>query len=359
MGRRVTVGAMLAVGGAVSIAYVLYFLRGNPFRPDFSVFWTAARLALVEPGKLYDPEYVTQAQSWLVAPERGLRPWAYPPSALLPFLPLGLVSFWPAFLIWCVVSAAAFLAAARRFVTGWGLLIIALSPAFIVAIVSGQTSLLIAAGMICAVGKMQDRPFLSGMALGALAAIKPQALIAAPLLLDRKGLAGFIAGGAALVAGSLVFGVGPWLDWLRALPRFGQIVRELGLGTSTPTALGDVLGLNSRLCWALGASLGVVVAWRARGGDEATRLVGLVAGGLLITPYAMIYDMAGLVPVAVAALFTASRPLDYIKSLPLWGVAGMLTVPAMAVLSVWRPRDDRPALAASTGVGAAIREGAE
>lgn len=340
MGRvgKVAVGAIVALALLSSINYAIYFYSGNPFRPDYSVFWTAARLALVDPSRLYDAELVTQAQSWLVDPARGLRPWAYPPSGLLAFLPFSWLPFWISYFAWVGVSVAAYLWAARRFASGWWLALVVLSPPFIVAAVSGQSALLVAAAILWAVSVSRDRPFAAGLVLGLAAAVKPQSLVAAPLLLDRKGLTGFACGGSLAVLGSLVFGIGPWLIWLEALPEFARIATDMGLVFSTPTGLANLLGAPRALFWAAGAALGVWLALSTRSGDAQARLVGLVGGGLLITPYAMIYDMVALMPVAVLALASAQRPSDLLRSLPVVGSGGMLTVPAMAAATILRKR---------------------
>src|SRR5205814_10644757 len=63
--------------------------------PDYSTFWTAARLSLTgHAGEiLYDAQRMTELQSWLVRNE-DLRPWAYPPSALFVLLPFAQLPFW-------------------------------------------------------------------------------------------------------------------------------------------------------------------------------------------------------------------------------------------------------------------------
>lgn len=325
---RIAVVTITAVAVLTTLLWVVYFFVGpGPFRPDYSVFWTAAQ---VEPAKLYDAEHLTQLQSWLVSPEKGLRPWAYPPSALLVFLPLSLMPFWPSFLVWTFGSLALYLWAARKYVDRLWLL--AVSPPVFVALVSGQTSILIAAAAMFAL-KM-DGEFRRGVVLGLAAAIKPQALVAAPFLLNRREMAGFVTGGACLVLASLAFGIGPWIEWIKALPRFGEIAAGLGLVSITPTGIADLTGLPRWPFWLVGAVAGISLAWWSRDKDE--RLLGLIGGSLLISPYAMIYDMVGLMPVAVAALASATGPRKLLASFPLIGTAGMFTVPLMAAATVYR-----------------------
>jgi alpha-1,2-mannosyltransferase len=298
---RVAGGAVIFLTLVLSLSYAIYFSTGMPFRPDYSVFWTAARIARSDPSHLYDPVFVTHAQNWLVSSAKGLRPWAYPPSALLVFLPFSWMPFWISYFVWICVSATAFVFAASRFVSGRWLSLAVLSPPSVVAVVSGQSSPLVAAAMLWAV--TLENSFAAGVVLGLAAAIKPQSLIAAPLMLNRKGMAGFVCGCAAAVTCSLIFGFGPWLRWVQALPEFSRIATALGLIPWTPSGLADLIGAPRLLFWPIGGALGVWLALSTRNGSPQMKLVGLIGGGLLITPYAMIYDTIGLMP--VAALFVA------------------------------------------------------
>src|SRR5689334_10022293 len=138
--RNVSLGIiafLIAAGGA---HYLLRFLFQGGATPDFSVFWTATH---VPRSHLYDSGYVTAEQAWLVPPSAGPRPWIYPPSALLLFLPFGLIAFWPAFFIWSALSLTAFWLAWRVKVARWQLALAMSSPAFVMALTQGQTSLLI------------------------------------------------------------------------------------------------------------------------------------------------------------------------------------------------------------------------
>src|SRR5512139_3371172 len=86
-----------------------------PWFPDFSVFWTAARFAVSSPHLLYDGEAITAAQSWVG--HNGPRPWAYPPTALLPILPFAAMPFAIAYAAFTALSLLAFGVATKAF--GW------------------------------------------------------------------------------------------------------------------------------------------------------------------------------------------------------------------------------------------------
>lgn len=313
------------------------FSLADPFRPDFSVYWTAARIALESPGRLYDFEFVTGAQSWLASPQLGPRPWVYPPSALPFFLPFALLPFWASYLVWGAATLACFWAASRMFVRGWGLILAMMSPPIVWAMVPGQTSLLTGAGILAGLGLERHRPFLGGVLIGLVAAIKPQLVILAPVILWRgkRALAGFLVGGGSLVAVSLMFGIGRWLEWVAIFPEFAHAVDQLGIMTRgvTPLSAAAVLGLGGFGAWSFqigGWVAGLALAFWAANKDSETRVIGLVCGGLLVSPYAMMRELAPLMPIAAAALLSG-RQAGLLKGLPLMGIGGAFTMPAMAV----------------------------
>lgn len=309
--RRVLVVSVVATMAAVTVSWVIFFARGDPFRPDYSVLWVASREAWRDPVRIYDAVFMTEAQSWLATPVHGLRPWAYPPSTLVALAPFTWLPFWTSYLAWIAVGLYAFVVAARNYVRGWWLLIVALSPPVFVAAVSGQTSLLVAALGLTAISHKKSRPFVAGVALGVASAIKPQAMLAAPFLLCRNGLAGFAAGGVAMLALVSVLGVSPWLAWISALPEFAATARALGVVSITPSGLAQWAGLPVAPVWLAGAACGVALALHCRGRSAETQALGLFGGSLLISPYAVIYDASGLmVPAAaaMAALWHSSLP---------------------------------------------------
>jgi len=85
--------ALIAI--CIGAGGVLMVLISFIVLPDYSTFWTAARLSLTEQGAtiLYDAEKLTELQSWLVRNE-DFRPWIYPPSTLFVLLPFAPLPFW-------------------------------------------------------------------------------------------------------------------------------------------------------------------------------------------------------------------------------------------------------------------------
>jgi hypothetical protein len=323
----------VAVVAVTFSAWLAQETVAGEYRPDFAVLWTAAQVALRAPGRLYDSSYMTAAQSWLTS--RGPRPYAYPPSALIAFLPFSAVPFWPALVAWNAISLAAFIAAARPYARPPLLVLAVLAPPTMLALALGQTSLLVGAAALFGMSQLNKRPVLTGIALGVAAVVKPQTLILAPILLstERRALISFLGSSAAVVLASLALGPRLWCDWIAAMPSFMHDVDRLGLVRwgATPSTLAAWLGFGRAATSALqagGLVAGVSFAFWARTRTPPERLTALIAGGLFCSPYAMSYDMAALMPVAATALFSETLA-GFVVGLTMLG-SGAITLLLMA-----------------------------
>ena len=338
---RIAAIAVGVVATALSIRLAVPYLAPGAYLPDYTVFWTAARMAAASPELLYDVQAVTRAQSWLTDPELGARPWAYPPSALLLFGPFALLPVWWSLLAWNLVSLAAFVAVASRFVRRWGLLLVLVSPPVVWCLLAGQTALMAGTAILGALLLLPTRPIVAGILLGLIAAVKPQLLLLAPVALAvgghwralaAAGVAGVLTGAASM----LLLGWQPWLAWVRALGEFQAIIDAgrlhwLGL---TPYSLAHVLGLARPLKLGFqlaGAALGLALVVHAfRMPDVRLRAAALIGGSLLGSSYAMPYELAMLAPVAAALLLSGPR-WGLAATLALVGAVGLL--PLLALLA--------------------------
>lgn len=304
------------------------------YRPDYTVFWTGARVAASEPQDLYDETALRRAQFPLTGGDRGPRPWVSPPSFLIWLAPFAALPFWPSFLAWIGVGLAGFLAATWRLTrSGWATLLSPVLPAVAVSLLSGQSSLVTGGLTLAAVTWLERRPVLAGGLLGLAATIKPQVMVMAPVALvagrHGRALAAAVAAGAAVGAVSLTLGPRLWLDWIHALPGFLDLVDAMNLQAQaiTPRGLADQIGLPPPLGLALtgaGALTGLVLVWRTfrRRDDPVLRLAALAVGAILATPYAMPYESAVLAPACLMILMRAERaPLLWI------GAAATLYLP--------------------------------
>lgn len=324
----------------MSLVFVLPLLVRWAVLPDFTVFWTAGRFALHDAARVYDTAALTEAQSWAVNPVRGPRPFPYPPTALLFFLPFALVPFWVAYWTWLGLGAVLFWSAARRVATGWAVPLSLATPHVILVLILGQTTLILGSLIIWSLSLLRERPLVAGALLGIAAALKPQSVLLAPIALASGGHWRALAASAvtffALCFISLLFGFGLWRDWFAALNAFPRALDWYGLHPlgATPWMAGRTLGLDPsallllQLC---GIAAGVGAVWWAfKSQDVALRLCALVAGGLLASPYAMRYDLATLAPVFATGLLSGTvRGL--LTSVPLFALHSLAIIPAIVV----------------------------
>jgi hypothetical protein len=321
--RLVILGCLLMAVAVLGAILTRSILASQPLGADFMPMWAAARIGIRNPGSLYDFEAITQAQHAILPTLGKIRPWAYPPSALLLLTAFGLLPFALANVVWTLTGAGLNAWAGLRFLTSQrvvGLLLVFALPPSVLVLLTGQSTFLIAGLAGLAVTVLPTRPILAGVLLGLGAAIKPSALVLIPVALVACGayrsLAGaIVAGLLTALASSALFGWARWIEWLEALPRFQRLVQDdpsLLRGAITPTALAVNAGVSGPLlllCSGLFALGGAVIAWRGfsrrADADPARRLSALLGGGMLATPYAMHYDAALL---ALPAAMLVLRP---------------------------------------------------
>ena len=196
--------------------------RGYYIGLDFVNYWTGGRLALTgRVGILYDvAAYNELLREWF-APAKEFMIFSYPPNALPLFAPVGLFPYLVAFLLWLVLSTAAFfvvaLGARPTRSDLWLVVALALSPILWVNLNFGQLGLFLALLFVGALRLLPTRPILAGIMIGLLT-IKPQLGVLLPLTLVLVGAWRAFAAAALtallLVGLSLVlYGVEPWQAW--------------------------------------------------------------------------------------------------------------------------------------------------
>lgn len=339
--RQLPLAALLATFAVLGVL-VARDVTIQPVGLDFLCFWSGGRVALVDPGRLYDFQYLTLRQGF--DPASGiLRPYLNPPSALLLFAPLSRLPFLASYLTLMTLSVAVLATASARIRAPWWWLLL---PSVAFAIFCGQLSLLIA-GLVVLGLSFRRRPLIAGLLFAVAAALKPQLLILLPLALAAQGQWRVIlfTGGWGLLICALsagVFGPRTWVDWFAALPRFHGIVASQGLLDTaiTPYAKLTALGLNGAWAYLLAPAVlrGVWTAFR-RDAAWPDQLIALLGGALLISPYAMNYELALLAP-AVAAYVARTQDrqwLAYATAAALYGLnisAGSLSLIAALILPV-------------------------
>jgi hypothetical protein len=327
--RDLAVAAVLcALIGLYDITYVIGVFARVPLVtgpqndvlfPDFLVFWAAAE-AFVQ-GKLsivYDIDAFTEFQNALFADrfpgKVKFRPFFYPPHWLLMTLPVGLMGVVTAYVAFMVATAGAATALEGRR-DWWGWLAILTCPAAAWVLIAGQNTFLSLALFYGGFRLLERNPAAAGILLGCLS-YKPQIWILVPLALlaarQWRALSWTIGTVAVLAIASLaVFGFGFWLDFIAAAREAGservtsEMFNRIYMQMTTLTAAARILGVPDWVGGVLqiaGALLAVAVVWHVfrRYPASDARLAVLAVATILVSPYALNYDLLLLMPVAVA-----------------------------------------------------------
>ncbi len=305
---------------------------------DWGPLWSGGRMILSDPARIYDFSAITLMQEPLLAPGTA-RPFIYPPTTLILLVPLGLLPFRLSFALFVAASALLFERASAKLSARPAMLLVA--PPVVLAALAGQPTLLVIALALAALCLLPNDERLAGALFGVAAAIKPPLLFLVPLALiaggHRRALLSAAAAASLLVLLSVaLFGLQPWHDWFRALPGFQAVVagfEPLLRKTVTPYGTAIRLGLNGAavlVATAPAALLLVFLAFR-KSSDIAVRLTALVGGTLLVSPYAMDYELAAFAP-AIAAI--RIRGLRDIIVPTIWAASLFFNVSVLGLFAV-------------------------
>lgn len=327
---------------ALFVLFVLLdpmILRVSVPGADWAPLWVAGELAWTNPVAAYDFDLVSSLQRPLVG-ATSVRPFVYPPSALLLFTPLALLPFTASFLLVMLGSLALLARAAQPLGTRLSLLLVA--PPVVLAAIAGQPTLLVAALILFGLSQLDRNQWWAGLLFGVAAMIKPPLVLLAPIALAGGGywraLAASGTSAVIIAATSLaIFGLDAWLAWLAAVPQFKTLVTDFApllRNAVTPYAMAVRIGLVPEIVTVCAALVAIPVVWMsfARTSDTAVRLVALVGGALLVSPYAMNYELAALAP-AVAAL-PIRKPKEVIIP-AIWAIGLFVTVSLLGLLAAY------------------------
>lgn len=347
-------GFSLMIGLAAIYAFldVIFFVLYQP-ASDWAPLWVGGQLSWSSAALAYDADLVTTLQAPLVI-ILGDRPFVYPPSALLLFAPLSALPFKLSYLFFVALSIWLFVRAARPLAPRTILMLLA--PPLVFAAIAGQPTILVAALIMFGLTQLDRNELRAGVLIAIAAMIKPTLLLLAPIALAGGGYWRAFAAAAATAAliGVItipVFGIDAWHAWLAALPAFKTLITEsqpLLFNAVTPYAMAVRLDVPPLPISALAALIAVPVVWFsfARTQHTAIRIVSMVGGALLISPYAMNYELAAFAPVV------AAWRLDHVRHIRIpafWAaslivtlsVAGLIAIYVWAVVSlasIWRDK---------------------
>lgn len=336
--------------------------NGKPIGTDFSSFYAAGSLALEgHAAGIYDmaAHYAREQQIFGAAtPYYG---WLYPPIFLLVAVPLALLPYSLALIVWqggsfalYLAVIAAILAKPRRddgAIARLWLPVAAAFPAVFVNLGHGQNGFLTAGLLGAALLSLQQRPLLSGILFGLLA-YKPQFGLLIPVALLAAGqwraiTAATLAVIALMAVTTLAFGADIWWAFAASTETSRKVLLEQGdVGfeklQSVFAAIRMWGGGVPLAYWVQGAASvaaigGVSWLWRTSA-DRDLKAALLMIATLLASPHALDYDLTISGP--AIAFFVASswsngfRDFDISLLAAAWitpllarGIAGLTGIP--------------------------------
>jgi hypothetical protein len=331
--------ALLVLGGTLFVLTVATYLATTTWAGafprdkatlvlgrDFLNLWMYGRALFEggEPSRFYDVATYNDALAQMLGPGYAGQNWPNPPTALVVMAPFGLLNYFPALLAWAAVSFLAFSLAGRRDVGDLRTLtIVAVSPAALLCVLSGQSSLLTTAALLAIFAQLDKRPLLAGVLIGLLT-VKPQLGILFPFMLIASGRwRVFVSAGVTalvLLAASVALGgIESWHAYIvKALPLQREVLQD-SAGTAMPFhptvfmnirgLVGNHIGEIIQLAFTLAAVVAVSAAFRRRRDGDPRMLQALFfACAVSASPYMGAYDLLPLTFAAVALI--AEETLD-------------------------------------------------
>ena len=282
---------------------------------DFVTLWAAGRMALANhAAAAYDwPTLKLVEESILGHPLNGYLGWPYPPTVFFIVVPLSLLPYVNAFVLWVLGTFLAYLAAIRAIIGDRvGYLLAASFPAVLANFIVGQNGLLSASLIGGILIFLERRPISAGVLLGLLT-FKPHLgfLFTVALLVSGRwrvlASAGVVA---ALIAGAswATFGGESWQAFLLSIGHtlkiegsadWGKLQSAFGLTRAFGGS--EALAWNVQIVVTLMVVAAIAVLWRSRATYEL-KAAALGTGALLATSHLLTYDLA-ILAVPLAFLF--------------------------------------------------------
>ncbi|HUC29828.1 MAG TPA: glycosyltransferase family 87 protein [Candidatus Acidoferrum sp.] len=340
----------------------LFDRSGNLKFQDFlPVYVSSGMIAQHRTAELYSPRAIAEAEQRIIPQSTSVQlPNLYGPQVALLFVPLSRLPFLPAGLIWVQISLLMYgiciylvLKACPRLTAYSRIVAIAAVgfPPLFHVFVRGQTSALVLACFTGALyGFRSDRPWLGGIALGLLM-VKPQFLIAIPLiLLLSRSWAPFAALTAAVIAQLALawsyFGSAVMHAYFDSL---WHVSRWIG---SAELSLAPIQMHSLRSFWLLliplpqaafllyaVSSIAIVVmaamVWKSSS-PIAPRYAAVILAAVLVNPHLFVYDLLALAPALMLIVHWALRNLQRASSSMLLALSYLaVLLPLLGPLSRW------------------------
>jgi hypothetical protein len=333
---------IIAAGLAVNAAMLAWICLKHPaLNADFRGFWSYPRFTPL--AQIYTPDAMMHFQQALYPGFRSYFPFTYPPDALLALSWMRGLSYDSARTLWTLAGMGALAAAGAAMFPRRPAAMAALlaSPAVLLTLALGQTSLFAAALLLAGLAALPRRQVLAGVLFGLLT-LKPQMGLLLPFLLLGLGAWRAIAA-AALTAGVLValscvlLPPELWHSWAASLPAIQSDYFAGGTNLAlmvSPEATLLRLGVGQGLAATAQLLCAAVLAWavfRTARHAPYTRATALVlAATCLAQPHAYAYDTVAL-PAALALW------LDGAPGRAAWALAALLYLAPLALLTPAAP----------------------
>jgi len=335
-------GAMMAFAFATFVVKMVIDINapgyhGEAIKIDFVAFWGAAKLALAgNPISAFEPDILRPALSLPPDVEEGDLLWLYPPGWHIVIMPLGLLSFPAAYILFSLVTLAAPLPG--------GIPLVLAGPAVIIILSLGNNSLLWTAGLAGALAALaQGRMVLAGLLI-ALLTLKPQLGLLIPFALAAGGYWRtflWAAIGSIVIAllSTAVMGIAYWKAFFTVMRFMSElmqtdIVRFERMMTWYAlvrlAGFGHAVAFPVQVAVTLGAIAAVSWIWSRPGATTDLKSAALCIAIPIATPYAYHYEMTLTL---VAAMFLARDGFGATRGARLWLLALWLgPIPGLALL---------------------------
>jgi arabinofuranan 3-O-arabinosyltransferase len=297
-----------------------YLSNGTPKCIDFGWMWLSAKFAVTgELARIFDYPAFSHAQTTFFGPLLQNCPnfnrFYYPPTFLFFIYPFGFLRYGIALGVWISILLSLYLVTVYAIIRRRTALILAVAPVFVMLsnIMMGHngffTAALIGLSLIC----LQRRPWLSGIFLGLLT-YKPHFGLLFPIALlssrNWRAIGSTIVTTIVLgVLAAMAFGYEGWSAFIESLTD-----RNASLGPApwveprlqSVFGLFDWFGASREISWIMQVTAAVIVAFGiwvlwSKPASHNLKAAALCAGTLLVSPYALFYDLT--IPAIAAAFF--------------------------------------------------------
>ncbi len=341
------IGFALAIAGVIVSAHGNIDYDGRPLGTDFSSFYAAGRLAL-EHRSPFDQAALHRMQQEIFGASTPYYAFSYPPIFLLIAAPLARLPYLAALLVWEAAGIALYLAAMTRLrrklapaIAGNGLffaLVLAFTATFI-TLIHGQNGFLAAALFAWAISLLDDDAWAAGLCFG-LMAFKPQLALLVPFALAGGGRWKSFAAAAVTVlvlvcVSVLLFGIDAWREFLAASAFSKQAILDQGaVGYDKMVSvfawmrlwhLTPFLAYGAQFVAGLAVIGAILWLWRSPA-NLRIKGAGLCLGSLLVTPFALDYDLMLLAPAILLMTAEAEERTPYEATV----IAALWLIPAAA-----------------------------